>query len=303
MTSHPVEANGWDWWLPPIASWRRLHAVSRCLLDPEDAEAVELLCAAPGLWLTAVCGYAGHMTMPGLVSRMGMPRCGHCCRALRIGGGPGTPANESALLVLDQRQVPGEDLLDGRAQMPGVPVMVSPSALGDLEGTAKDEPGEDAPLLHQIGRVPGGCEPRGDGKPFRIRPSGSSGDLGVHGVEGKAAHLVQPGLRVRPVRERELAGNCERLGVVLPERSGHYVGEGPVLSVGLGECWQPGVIGDTHVAQRCLPRRRLRHLKIIARAGTAIHPCHPVHSSTQLDVYLHLRIQYEVRKDGEREAS
>jgi hypothetical protein len=96
VTSYPVSANHLSWWLVTFPRWKRLHAVPVAALDPHDIEATEELTSEPGPVLRAVCGYTGHMTMPGPFSRMGMPRCSHCCRKLGIAPGKGSPANEAA---------------------------------------------------------------------------------------------------------------------------------------------------------------------------------------------------------------
>ena len=105
MTSYPTDANARHWWLTTVPRWKRLHAVPGDALDRDDEDAVEALCAALDpcgedegpLWpvLTAACGWAGEMTMPGVFSRLAMDRCAHCCRKLGIKPGRGTPANEA----------------------------------------------------------------------------------------------------------------------------------------------------------------------------------------------------------------
>jgi hypothetical protein len=41
----------------------------------------------------AVCGVNAHFRMPGIFSRMGLPRCALCCRRLGIPRGDGAPFN------------------------------------------------------------------------------------------------------------------------------------------------------------------------------------------------------------------
>ena len=41
----------------------------------------------------AVCGMRGVFEMPGVVSRLGRPRCIACCEALEIPSGDGAPYN------------------------------------------------------------------------------------------------------------------------------------------------------------------------------------------------------------------
>jgi hypothetical protein len=93
VTSFPVEANYGHWWLTTLPSWNRLHAIPGREVDRYDEDAVETLCEAPGPILTSACGREAHWTMPGVISRLGMARCAHCCRKLGIAAGNGTPAN------------------------------------------------------------------------------------------------------------------------------------------------------------------------------------------------------------------
>jgi len=93
MTSYPTPGNASCWWLVTVRSWNRLHAIPRAAVDPDDEDAVEALCGGPWPVLTALCACTAEWTMPGVFSRMGMARCGHCCRKLGITAGPGTPAN------------------------------------------------------------------------------------------------------------------------------------------------------------------------------------------------------------------
>ena len=50
--------------------------------------------------LTAACGRTVLTTLPGIFSRMGMPRCSGCCRALGIPDGNGAPLNDHGLDAL-----------------------------------------------------------------------------------------------------------------------------------------------------------------------------------------------------------
>ena len=47
--------------------------------------------------LDTACGRRLAMTLPGLFSRMGMPRCAHCCDRLGIPRGAGAPLNDLTL--------------------------------------------------------------------------------------------------------------------------------------------------------------------------------------------------------------
>jgi hypothetical protein len=42
-----------------------------------------------------VCGQVGQLSMPGIFSRMGAPRCKACCRALGLPEGDGAPYNSN----------------------------------------------------------------------------------------------------------------------------------------------------------------------------------------------------------------
>lgn len=97
VTAYPVAANHDCWWLTTLARWRRLHAIPRSALDPNDKDAFEELCTAPGLVLRALCGCEGLMAFPGPFSRLGMKRCQNCCRKLGISAGKGTPANNKEI--------------------------------------------------------------------------------------------------------------------------------------------------------------------------------------------------------------
>lgn len=84
--------------LPPLAldrdHWRSrwlvlprhdaLHRVSS--IAWEDGEMIA------GLG-TTVCGRQGRLSMPGILSRLGCPRCRKCCRALGVPAGRGAPRN------------------------------------------------------------------------------------------------------------------------------------------------------------------------------------------------------------------
>jgi hypothetical protein len=96
VTAYPVPANRGHWWLTTQPAWSRLHAIPGHAINPADEDMMEALCGAPWPVLRAACGLEKPMTMPGVSSRLGMPRCGHCCRRLGLEAGNGTPANEAA---------------------------------------------------------------------------------------------------------------------------------------------------------------------------------------------------------------
>ena len=95
MTSYPTERNHGMWWLTPWKRWNRLHAIPREAIDPGDEEALEDL-RAEGITTKAACGITTRWAWPGLFSRLGKDRCAHCCRALGIPVGYGTPGNETS---------------------------------------------------------------------------------------------------------------------------------------------------------------------------------------------------------------
>lgn len=78
-----------DWplrWLV-LPSWRRLHRVaSVTFVDGQPA----------GVGYT-VCGLRGRLAIPGVFSRLGLPRCAHCCRMVGIPAGNGAPFNKFKL--------------------------------------------------------------------------------------------------------------------------------------------------------------------------------------------------------------
>ena len=69
----------------------RLHAVAELHTKEED------WVYGPG---RTVCGRTGQLSYPGVFSRLGMPRCAHCCRMLRIPRGDGVPKNDPELRPL-----------------------------------------------------------------------------------------------------------------------------------------------------------------------------------------------------------
>ena len=97
MTAMPTPDNLHNWWLTTAHTWERLHAIPSEAVDPDDETACEQL-RCTQLTLTARCGTRAVMAWPGLFSRLGLPRCGHCCRVLGITPGQGTPGNRQEIL-------------------------------------------------------------------------------------------------------------------------------------------------------------------------------------------------------------
>jgi hypothetical protein len=84
----------WDWVV--AASYSRLHA-PLVWDDPEYNASVE-----DG---RTVCGLSGYLTIPGLFSRMGLPRCAHCCRMTGMPPGTGSPKNDDACRPIVERRL------------------------------------------------------------------------------------------------------------------------------------------------------------------------------------------------------
>lgn len=73
-------------WLVFPRTWDCLHRVA----DIEWDEREDMI----GGEGTTLCGRTGHLTMPGLFSRLGLPRCAHCCRLAGVPCGFGAPVNQ-----------------------------------------------------------------------------------------------------------------------------------------------------------------------------------------------------------------
>lgn len=69
-----------------LESWRVLHRISA--ITPADIDD-----GLPNGQGRALCGASGHFIVPGFMSRMGLPRCAHCCRLLGIPRGIGNTLN------------------------------------------------------------------------------------------------------------------------------------------------------------------------------------------------------------------
>lgn len=92
MTSHPIEENAAHWWLC-CGKWRRLHAIpGEAITRQEMRDAID---DHQPLHQRAACGIRRGWWMPGIASRLGLRRCTHCCTALGIPPGRGTPANQT----------------------------------------------------------------------------------------------------------------------------------------------------------------------------------------------------------------
>ncbi|MFI6883391.1 hypothetical protein [Streptosporangium canum] len=94
MTCYPIPENHGMWWLTTSPGWRRLHAVPGDTLTVEEHRN-QVDYAEPNI-RAAACGRELPFVYPGMFSRFSMPRCAHCCRALNIAQGRGSPVNEAA---------------------------------------------------------------------------------------------------------------------------------------------------------------------------------------------------------------
>lgn len=80
-------------WLVAPASWRVLHYIP-------DRDAWDKAVGAVSnrrYHFTAACGLRTAFDAPGIVSRLGNPRCKKCCKALGIPQGSGSGANDQSL--------------------------------------------------------------------------------------------------------------------------------------------------------------------------------------------------------------
>jgi hypothetical protein len=74
-----------DWLVLP--SWNRLHRIQEIAWEGGSPEEE---CQGQG---RALCGAEGWFYIPGFLSRMGLPRCAHCCDKLGIPRGNGNTLN------------------------------------------------------------------------------------------------------------------------------------------------------------------------------------------------------------------
>jgi hypothetical protein len=85
LTPLPIDENHWrSRWLQ-LDDNGLMHRVSR--IEWQDNEMI----AGEGV---TICGWRGHLHMPGILARMYGDRCPACCKALGIAPGQGAPYNE-----------------------------------------------------------------------------------------------------------------------------------------------------------------------------------------------------------------
>lgn len=109
VRAHPMEerVNVQHWrWLYAHPGYRVLHRIAVMTANSDD-ERGRWDFASRACTGVAVCGYEpkgdgkrlprGLFFMPGIFSRMGLPRCAKCCRKLGLPPGNGTPWNDKTL--------------------------------------------------------------------------------------------------------------------------------------------------------------------------------------------------------------
>jgi hypothetical protein len=74
-----------------LPRWGVLHRVAELEVEGFDGDVL------PHGNGRTVCGRTGYLSMPGFVSRMGLPRCAYCCSRLGIPRGDGHPYNAGIL--------------------------------------------------------------------------------------------------------------------------------------------------------------------------------------------------------------
>lgn len=86
MSAHTIAE--WDWVYTPAG--RRLHHAATI----EDPAEFEREATSNGL---TTCGVEATLMIPGIMSRLAMPRCKPCCDRLGIPAGTGSPKNDPEL--------------------------------------------------------------------------------------------------------------------------------------------------------------------------------------------------------------
>ena len=84
----------WDWWYGP-PRYRVLHA-AEVTYDPS------LDTAGEGM---SVCGWQTTFAIPGIFSRMSLPRCAKCCDKLGYPRGTGSPKNDQRCRPLVEQRL------------------------------------------------------------------------------------------------------------------------------------------------------------------------------------------------------
>jgi hypothetical protein len=87
MTSEWLGLARLDWVYVEADDWAILHAPG----EIANADTDDWFGDGP-----TACGLAGPTTIPGILSRMGKPRCDRCCDLTRMPRGMGSPKNDDA---------------------------------------------------------------------------------------------------------------------------------------------------------------------------------------------------------------
>jgi hypothetical protein len=92
-TAYDVAASNKLAWVT-TARWERLHTLKQFYLDTDPNSLWEYLeeDGAARAHRT-VCGRLVFIRLPGIFSRMGLPRCAYCCDKVGVPRGFGAPAN------------------------------------------------------------------------------------------------------------------------------------------------------------------------------------------------------------------
>lgn len=92
-----------------LPTWGALHRVAevtrRDAWDEAALGPIDEYDALVHIEGVTCCGRSGALSMPGIISRMGLPRCLACCRAAGVAPGPGIPGNGDDCGPMDAWQV------------------------------------------------------------------------------------------------------------------------------------------------------------------------------------------------------
>jgi hypothetical protein len=92
MERQPLQFPDDEWrrrWLVVLETYDLLHRVSSIDWNNEST----LVVIPVGGEGETLCGQAGILAVPGILSRMGLPRCPECCRLAGVPEGDGAPYN------------------------------------------------------------------------------------------------------------------------------------------------------------------------------------------------------------------